>query len=380
MANFGAVWQILRVLESQPSTLRRVIFHLDMDAFYASVEQRENPSLKGKPVIVGSPPERRGVVCAASYEARKFGVRSAMPSSTAGRLCPHGIFIPPRIDLYREESRAVMSIVRATGAKIEQMSIDEAYLELTKEISVEGKTHDELLEMSRPIAREIKERIRRERGITASIGIAANKFLAKLASDLQKPDGLTLIPETGKAEFLRDLPVRKIHGVGTATEKVLNGAGIFTMGDLQRYPGDLRALVGSFSRQLANYALGIDERALELGDEIKSISSEETFERDTMDRVQLRKCLWAQAEDIAARLKRKRLLAQTIQVKIRYKNFQTLTRQLTMEDPTQEARAIYRLGCFLLGREKLVQKPLRLLGLGVSGLVEGEPRQLKLPL
>ena len=255
-----------------------------------------------------------------------------------------------------------------------------AYLELTKEISVEGKTHDELLEMSRPIAREIKERIRRERGITASIGIAANKFLAKLASDLQKPDGLTLIPETGKAEFLRDLPVRKIHGVGTATEKVLNGAGIFTIGDLQRYPGDLRALVGSFSRQLANYALGIDERALELGDEIKSISSEETFERDTMDRVQLRKCLWAQAEDIAARLKRKRLLAQTIQVKIRYKNFQTLTRQLTMEDPTQEARAIYRLGCFLLGREKLVQKPLRLLGLGVSGLVEGEPRQLKLPL
>jgi DNA polymerase IV len=380
MANFGAVWQILRVLESQPSTLRRVIFHLDMDAFYASVEQRENPSLKGKPVIVGSPPERRGVVCAASYEARKFGVRSAMPSSTAGRLCPHGIFIPPRIDLYREESRAVMSIVRATGAKIEQMSIDEAYLELTKEISVEGKTHDELLETSRPIAREIKERIRRERGITASIGIAANKFLAKLASDLQKPDGLTLIPETGKAEFLRELPVRKIHGVGTATEKVLNGAGIFTMGDLQRYPGDLRALVGSFSRQLANYALGIDERALELGDEIKSISSEETFERDTMDRVQLRKCLWAQAEDIAARLKRKRLLAQTIQVKIRYKNFQTLTRQLTMEDPTQEARAIYRLGCFLLGREKLVQKPLRLLGLGVSGLVEGEPRQLKLPL
>ena len=374
------MWQICAVLEQPPDSLKRVIFHLDMDAFYASVEQRENPGLAGRPVIVGSPPERRGVVCAASYEARKFGVRSAMPSATAGRLCPHGIFIPPRIDLYREESRAVMSIVCESGAIIEQMSIDEAYLEFTEHLRHEHCSHDELLEKARPIASQIKERIRRERKITASIGIAGNKFLAKLASDLQKPDGLTLIPEAGKAEFLRDLPIRKIHGVGTATEKVLNGAGIFTMGDLQNHPGDLRALVGSFSRQLASYAFGNDDRPLELGDEIKSISSEETFERDTMDRGQLRQCLWAQAEEIATRLKRKRLMAQTVQVKIRYKNFQTLTRQLTVQDPTQEARAIYRLACFLLARDKLVQKPLRLLGLGVSGLMEGEPRQLRLQL
>ena len=360
--------------------VQRVIFHLDMDAFYASVEQRENPALKGQPVIVGSPPERRGVVCAASYEARKFGVRSAMPSATAGRLCPHGIFIPPRIDLYREESREVMHIVRDSGATVEQVSIDEAYMELTHLLEPRGRTHDELLEAALPIGRAMKETIRRERRITASIGIAANKFLAKLASDLQKPDGLTLIRETGKAEFLRELPVRKIHGVGTATEKILHQAGLFTLGDLQRHPGDLRALVGSFSRSLRNYSFGIDDRPLELGDEIKSISSEETFERDTMDRTQLRQCLWAQAEDIADRLKRKRLLAQTVQVKIRYKNFQTLTRQLTVQDPTQEARAIYRLGCFLLARDKLVQKPLRLLGLGVSGLMEGEPRQLKLQL
>lgn len=351
-----------------------------MDAFYASVEQRENPALKGKPVIVGSPPERRGVVCAASYEARKFGVRSAMPSATAGRLCPHGIFIPPRIDLYREESRAVMRIVSESGAAIEQMSIDEAYMELTHLLDGEKISHDELLESALPIGREIKERIRRERKITASIGIAGNKFLAKMGSDLQKPDGLTLIRELGKAQFLRTLPVRKIHGVGTATEKVLSGAGIFTIEDLQNYTGDLRALVGSFSRSLANYAYGIDERPLALGDEIKSISSEETFERDTMDRPQLRHCLWTQAEDIAARLKWKRLLAQTVQVKIRYKNFQTLTRQITVEDAMQEARAIYRLGCFLLARDKLVRQPLRLLGIGVSGLTEGEPRQLKLQL
>ena len=380
MENGRAFWQRMSVPEEPKEPLKRIIFHLDMDAFYASVEQRENPSLKGKPVIVGSPPERRGVVCAASYEARKFGVRSAMPSATAGRLCPNGIFIPPRMELYRDESRQVMSIVRESGAEIEQMSIDEAYLEFTGRIGTSEQSHDDLLESARPVGAKLRERIRRERGLTASIGIAANKFLAKMASDLQKPDGLAVILETGKAEFLRDMPVRKIHGVGTATEKVLNGAGIFNIGDLQNYTGDLRAIVGSFSRQLRDYAFGNDDRPLELGDEIKSISSEETFERDTMDRTELRRCLWAQAEDIATRLKRKRLLAQTVQVKVRYKNFQTLTRQLTVEDPTQEARAIYRLGCFLLARDQLVKQPLRLLGLGVSGLVEGEPRQLRLSL
>jgi DNA polymerase IV len=373
-------WQRRSVPEEPKAPMKRVIFHLDMDAFYASIEQREDPRLKGKPVIVGSPPERRGVVCAASYEARKFGVRSAMPSATAGRLCPNGIFIPPRIDLYREESRKVMSIVRESGAEIEQMSIDEAYLEFTGKIGSPDQAHDDLLTAARPIGAELKDRIRQERGLTASIGIAANKFLAKMASDLEKPDGLAVILETGKAVFLRDLPVRRIHGVGTATEKVLHDAGVFTIGDLQNYAGDLRAIVGSFSRSLKEYAFGNDDRSLELGDEIKSISSEETFDRDTMDRSQLRRCLWTQAEDIAARLKRKRLLAQTVQVKVRYKNFQTLTRQLTVEDPTQEARAIYRLGCFLLGRDKLVVQPLRLLGLGVSGLMEGEPRQLRLLL
>src|SRR5688572_22052383 len=265
---------------------KRVIFHLDMDAFYASIEQRESPSLKGKPVIVGSPPERRGVVCAASYEARKFGVRSAMPSSTAGRLCPEGIFIPPRIDLYRQESREIMSIVRQSGGTIEQTSIDEAYMEFTDVVAVgRDQEHDTLLDAATPIARRMKQRINEERQLTATIGIAANKFLAKLASDLQKPDGLTVIHETGKAQFLRNLPVRKIHGVGSATEKALAQASIFTIADLQDFPGDLRSMVGSFARQLRAFALGDDDRPLELGDEIKSISSEETFERDTADRM-----------------------------------------------------------------------------------------------
>ncbi|MGN6384808.1 MAG: Y-family DNA polymerase, partial [Verrucomicrobiota bacterium] len=185
----------------------RVIFHVDMDAFYASVEQREVPELKGKAVIVGSPPEQRGVVCAASYEARKFGVRSAIPSSTAKRLCPQGIFIPPRIDFYRQESAHIMEILGSSGAALEQMSVDEAYLEFQPEHlnAHSGISADELLELSVPIARDLKDRIRQERQITATIGVAANKFLAKLASDYQKPDGLTVIAEEGKATFLRPL-------------------------------------------------------------------------------------------------------------------------------------------------------------------------------
>jgi DNA polymerase-4 len=347
-----------------------------MDAFFAAVEQRDNPQLRGKPVIVGSPPSKRGVVCAASYEARKFGVRSAIPSSTAGRLCPTGIFIPPRIEHYRAESKEIMRILRDTGANIEPMSIDEAYMELNVENSEAAA--DDLLQAALPLAKQLKQRIRQERQLTASVGIAANKFLAKLASDLQKPDGLTLIPENGKAEFLRKFPVRAIHGVGAATEKVLHGAGIFTMGDLQDFTGDLRSLVGSFSRELRNYSFGNDSRALELGDEVKSISSEETFARDTLDKQLLRQCLWNQALEISEKLKRKKLMASTVQIKLRYSNFQTLSRQITVEDSIQEAKEIFRLGCFLLAREKLISKPIRLIGLGVAGIMETQLRQLKL--
>ncbi len=354
----------------------RVIFHLDMDAFYASVEQRDNPSLKGKPVIVGAPPTQRGVVCAASYEARKFGVRSAMPSVTAGRLCPKGVFVRPRMDEYREESRRIMRLVAESGALVEQMSIDEAYLDLSAQC--QARDADESLQRSLPIARALKDRIRAERQITATIGIAANKLLAKIASDHQKPDGLTLILEREKVQFLRPLPVRALYGVGKATEEVLHRAGVETVGDLQDYPGDLRALTGSFGPKLRQFALGEDDRPLELGDEIKSISGEETFLRDTEDRQVLRACLRAQAEDIAGRLKRRRLGAHTVQVKIRYGDFTTLTRQISVEEPLTEAREIYRLGCFLLGREKLVSRPLRLLGLGVASLREPAARQLQL--
>jgi len=354
----------------------RVICHLDMDAFYASVEQRDNPALRGQPVIVGAPPTQRGVVCAASYEARKFGVRSAIPSATAGRLCPRGIFVRPRMEHYREESRQIMAIVARSGAIVEQMSIDEAYLDLSAVSQADDP--DASLLRSVPLARELKARIRAERQLTATIGIAANKLLAKIASDHQKPDGLTLIPEKEKMQFLRPLPVRALYGVGKVTEEILQGAGLNTVGDLQDYPGDLRALAGSFGARLKLFARGEDDRPLELGEDVKSISGEETFLKDTDDRKVLRRCLKEQAADIAARLKHRRLGAHTVQVKVRYGDFTTLTRQFTVEEPLTEAPDIYRLGCFLLGRERLVSRPLRLLGLGVSGLREPAGRQLAL--
>lgn len=354
----------------------RAILHLDMDAYYASVEQRDHPELRGRPVVVGAPPTQRGVVAAASYEARKFGVRSAMPSATAGRLCPRAAFVRPRMDYYREESQHIMRIVAETGAVVEQMSIDEAYLDVSS--LCPAPDPDAALQSAVPLAQRLKQRIYSERRLTATIGIGGNKLLAKIASDHQKPDGLTLITHERKVEFLRPLPVRALYGVGKVTEQVLQQSGILTVGDLQDYRGDLRALVGSFGPTLKQFALGEDDRPLELGDEVKSISGEETFLKDTDDRKVLRACLRQQAQDIAASLKRRRLGAHTVQVKVRYGDFTTLTRQFTVEDPLTEANEIYRLACFLLGRERLVSRPLRLLGLGVTSLREPNQQQLVL--
>jgi len=369
LLQFGRVWH-------DPAAMFRVICHLDMDAFYASVEQRDSPALRGLPVIVGAPPTQRGVICAASYEARKFGVHSAMASVTAGRLCPKGVFVRPRMERYREESHEIMRLVGEAGAVIEQMSIDEAYLDLSSRC--QDQDADASLCQALPIARALKQRILAERQLTATIGIAANKLLAKIASDHRKPDGLTLIPEREKVQFLRPLPVRALYGVGKVTEQVLNQAGFGTVGDLQDYRGDLRALVGSFGPKLKEFAFGQDDRPLELGDIVKSISAEEAFLEDTEDRRVLRACLKSQAAEIAEKLRRRRLGARTVQVKLRYGDFKTLSRQISVEEPITEAGDIYRLGCFLLGRERLVSRPLRLLGLGVSGLEEPTAQQLKL--
>lgn len=357
------------------SSAARVIFHLDMDAFYASVEQRDRPELRGRPVIVGSPPDRRGVVCAASYEARKFGIRSAMPSMTAGRLCPEGVFVRPEFSRYQAESVEIMKIVATTGAVIEQVSIDEAYLDLSNALPP-GEA-DERLFRAVPLAKELKARIRKERQLAASIGVAGNRLLAKLGSEFNKPDGLTLIPERDKAAFLRPLPVRAIHGVGEVTEKNLLQHGLKTVGDLQDYPTDLSALLGSFGPVLKRYARGEDDRIVGEREGRKSIGSEHTFERDTDDRAILRPVLRELAADIGNSLQGKQLGAHTVQVKVRYSDFTTLTRQMTVEEPVTDAADLYRLGATLLRRDQLVDRPLRLLGLSVSSLGEPFRRQLE---
>jgi len=349
----------------------RVIFHLDMDAFYASVEQRDNPSLRGQPVIVGSSPEKRGVVCAASYEARAFGVRSAMASRTAHRLCPAGVFIRPRMDAYRTESRAIMELLTRFGGAVEQVSVDEAYLDMSHRFA----TFDSAGVMG--LGQEMKDLIRSERRLTASIGIGANKLLAKIASDHGKPDGLYCITEDEKVTFLRPLPASTIHGVGKVTAEALAQAGLLTIGDLQDYQGELRALVGSYAPILRRYAMGEDDRPLEYDGEVKSVSAEETFERDTDDRRVLVPALKDQARELAEKLGKERLAARTVQIKVRYSDFTTLTRQTSMEDPVESAEDIYAIACSILRRERLVNRPLRLLGLGVTGL---GPPSLQLPL
>jgi len=281
------------------------------------------------------------------------------------------------MDQYRNESREIFQIVAATGVVIEQVSVDEAYLDASHRFQLSDA--DAALEAALPMAQDLKASILTQRGLTASIGVAPNKLLAKLGSDFQKPNGLTLIRDRDKQAFLKPLPVRALHGVGTVTEEILQRAGLKTIGDLQQYPGDLRSLVGSWGPTLKRFAMGEDDRPLELGDEIKSISSEETFDVDTDDRPTLRKSLREQAADIARRLAKRRLAARTLQVKVRYSDFTTLTRQFSFEEPLREERDLYRLGCWLLGRDRLVTRPLRLLGLGASGLVESQSIQLALP-
>jgi DNA polymerase-4 len=357
----------------------RVIFHVDMDAFFASIEQRDHPEYRGQPLVVGAPPDRRGVVAAASYEARAFGVRSAMPSRTAGRLCPQAIFVRPRMEAYRAESAEVMAILRTATPLVERVSVDEAYLDVSTHYSAIDEA-DAALDAASALGRAIKERIATERRLTASVGLGPNKFLAKLASDYDKPDGLTVIRESEKVAFLRPLPVRAIPGVGPVTAEALAAQGIRTIGDLQTTTLDLTPVVGSFAARLKACAWGEDDRELDLSEERKSISAENTFASDTEDRPTLRATLHELAGDVAQTLDRHGLGARTVQVKVRYGDFTTLTRQLRLEDPVRGAAEIYRLGCFLLARHRLVKRPLRLLGLGVSTLAPWHQRQLHLAL
>jgi len=339
----------------------RTIIHADLDAFYASVEQLDNPELRGKPVVVGGPPEARGVVAAASYEARRFGVRSAMPMSRALRLCPDAVRVPPRFARYGELSRRVMAIFRALTPLVEPLSLDEAYLD------VSAVVRDEV--DAERIARDLKRQVKESTGLTLSVGVGSNKSAAKIASDAGKPDGLVVVPRGGEAAFLAPLPVRALWGVGPKTEQVLARAGIKTIGDLaRRSEAAAERLLGSAAEFFVQMARGIDEREVVTEWERKSIGAETTFPEDLEDGPELRGELRRVAREVARRMRPGGIAAQTVAIKLRYANFRTITRQMTLEQPVRSAQAIERVAGQLLDRVAQPGDRFRLLGIHCSKL------------
>ncbi len=341
-----------------------------MDAFYASVEQRDNPAIKGLPVIVGGDPGKRGVVSAASYEARVYGVHSAMPSSQARRMCPQGIFLPVRMERYREVSRQISGILREYTPLVEPLSLDESFLDVTGS--------EKLFGPALSIAGQMKQRILKTTGLTASAGIAPNKFLAKIASDFRKPDGLVeILPETVQ-EFLRDLPISKLWGVGKSTEEVLKGMGILRVGQLAAYPPErIEKKLGKFGLELLSLARGEDERPVTPDSEAKSISQEETFTPDLSCLEEMRKALLDQSERVGWELRKQNLKGCTVTVKVRYPDFTTVTRSVTLPLPTDQGIEIYQTAQKLLHKTEALQRNARLLGVGISSLLHaGDPEQL----
>ncbi len=330
-----------------------------MDAFYASVEQRDQPDLRGRPVIVGADPKGRGVVSAASYEARRFGVRSAMPISRAARLCPHAAFLPVDMAKYRAVSVQIMGILADFSPLVEPVSVDEAFIDLTGTESLFGSPLEAV--------RRIKQRIRDETQLTASAGLAANKFVAKVASDLQKPDGLVAVAAGGEARFLAPLPVDLIWGVGRVTAKALGDLGLATIGRLQTMPRSVLARrFGKHGEHLHDLAFGRDDRPVEPFGLPKSVGAEETFDADCTDAELFRTTLRAQAERVAAELREGGFAAARITLKLRLAPFETHTRSATGE-PTQDGLELYRRARVLLERER-VTRPVRLIGLSAGRL------------
>src|SRR5437763_9251701 len=345
----------------------RKILHIDMDAFYASVEQRDRPELRGKPVIVGWPGER-SVVCAASYEARKFGVHSAMPATRAKRLCPDGAFIHPDFEKYREVSRQIRAIFESHTPLVEPLSLDEAYLDVTEELT------------GIPTATETAETIRREikskTHLTASAGVAPNKFLAKIASDWKKPDGCLVIRPHQVERFLMPLNVRKIPGVGKATEKILTEMGIATVGDLHSFSADqLVARFGKGGTRLWELARGIDESPVVPSQKRKSWSSENTFAKDiTLDEVT--EYIREEAQKLWKALSDKQLVGRTVTVKLRTGDFKTATRRLTPESIPSSGDDLARIGAELLTRFDFPQQSrYRLAGIGVSNFIDEDDEE-----
>jgi DNA polymerase-4 len=352
-----------------PPTAARTVLHVDLDAFFAAVEQRDHPELRGKPVIVGGGgPGDRGVVSTASYEARAFGVHSAMPLRTAGRLCPNGIFVPVDGAKYLGVSKDVMAVLRMFTPLVEPVSIDEAFLDVTGSRVLFGSGEE--------IGRRIKDEVRSAVDLTISVGVATTKLVAKIASDLRKPDGLVVVAPGSEASFLAPLEIRRLWGVGEKSATALREYGVRTIGDLARLPDDLLVRrFGKFGASLGQRARGIDAEPVAGRDAAKSIGHEHTFDVDTSDPEQIERTLLAMSEGVSGRLRDSRVRASTITVKIRDATFRTVTRQRTLPDPTDLTEPIFRTAREL-ARPEVRGVRIRLLGVTASGFGEREQMAL----
>jgi DNA polymerase IV (DinB-like DNA polymerase) len=354
----------------------RTIFHVDMDSFYASVEIGRNLSLKGQPVIVGADPKGgagRGVVLTCSYEARRYGVRSGMPISKAYRLCPNGVYLPVEMDLYLEVSERVMKILRTFADKFEQWGIDEAFLDVSLKVKEYGNPED--------LARAIKKAIYEKEGLTCSIGVAPNKSVAKIASDFKKPDGLTIVSQDRLHDFLEPLPASKMIGVGKKTGEVLKRLGIYTIGQLARYPReDLRRTLGKYGLELWSIAKGIDDTEVHEGErEPKSISAEHTFESDVDDLSIVTDTLGTIGTRLYDQLRDLKLLFKTVTLKIRFEDFETFTRSKSLSSHMLNNNAIIEAARNLLKEFEKDNRKIRLVGIKVSNFrrFETSPKSIE---
>jgi DNA polymerase-4 len=336
------------------------IIHLDMDAFYPSVEVLDNPTFKGKPVIVGGG-KKRGVVSSASYEARKFGVHSAQPMAKAMRLCPDGIFLPVRMSRYKEVSNQVFEIFRRFTPLVEPLSIDEAFLDVTGSTRLFGQPED--------IVKMIKQEILVETGLTVSAGIAPSKFVAKIASDIEKPDGLTIVPPNRIRDFLDPLPIKKMWGVGKVTQLAFSRLDIHTFKDLRQMPVKvLEKKFGKHGVKMHLLAKGIDERDVVPEHDVKSIGHEQTFPQDIIDLDAIKKELLALGDKVARRMRQNGVTGKTVTLKVKYSDFVQITRSTTLPKFTDDALEIYSAVCRLLEKTEVAKRPIRLLGISLSQL------------
>ncbi len=340
---------------------QRKIIHIDMDAFYASVEQRDHPELRGRPVIVGGQPNSRGVVAACSYEARKFGIHSAMPASRAARLCADAVFIAPRFNAYRQVSQQINQIFRRYTPLVEPLSLDEAYLDVSQSEDFQGS--------ATLIARAIKEQIQQTTGLTASAGVSYNKFLAKMASDMDKPDGLTLITPDQGLSFIQQLPIGKFHGIGRATEKKMQALGVMNGADLARWSEvELLQRFGKAGHYYFNVAHGVDDRPVRSHRVRKSLGKEQTYQQDLLDPDKIREALVEIAQQLALAMQEKQLSGRTLTIKLKYDNFEQITRSRSTESAITACAEMLPIINELLEKTEVGRRKVRLLGVTLSSL------------